>query len=83
MVLGFLLYEAVDLVWNFGGMTYRGAKNAYNWYYEVPTVDDIEIKKLSEIDKRMRHIEDILGNLTPNQLEKLAIDVKVIKDKDN
>ena len=54
MVLGFLLYEAVDLAWNFGGMTYRGAKNIYNWYYEVPTADDIEIKKLSEIDKRMR-----------------------------
>ena len=34
MVLGFILYEAVDLVWNFGGMTFRGAKGAYNWYYE-------------------------------------------------
>ena len=32
-----LLYEAVDLAWNFGGMTYRGVKNVYNWYYEVPT----------------------------------------------
>lgn len=83
MVLGFLLYEAVDLAWNFGGMTYRGAKNVYNWYYEVPIAHDIEIKKLSEIDKRMRHIEDILNNLTPNQLEKLAIDVKVLKDKDD
>ena len=70
-------------VFLFGGMTYRGAKNVYNWYYVVPTADDIEIKKLSEIDKRMRHIEDILGNLTPNQLEKLSIDVKVLKDKDD
>ena len=29
MVLGFLLYEAVDLAWNFGGMTYRGGKYVY------------------------------------------------------
>ena len=82
MVLGFLLYEAVDLAWKFGGMTYRGVKNVYNWYYEVPTPDEIEIRKLGEIDKRMRHIENILANLTPNQLEKLSIDVKVLKDKD-
>jgi len=82
MVLGFLLYEAVDLAWNFGGMTYRGVKNVYNWYYKVPTQDEIEIRKLGEIDKRMRHIENILANLTPNQLEKLSIDVKVLKDKD-
>ena len=39
MVLGFLLYEAVDLAWNFGGMTYRGGKYIYNWYYQVPSQD--------------------------------------------
>ena len=55
MVLGFILYEAVDLLWNFGGMTYRGSKLVYNWYYDIPTPDDIEIsqlKKLNDIDWR-------------------------------
>ena len=46
MVLGFILYEAVDLLWNFGGMTYRGSKLVYNWYYDIPTPDDIEINEL-------------------------------------
>jgi|UniRef100_A0A6C0ALQ9 hypothetical protein len=70
MVLGFILYEAVDLVWNFGGMTFRGAKGAYNWYYEVPTPDDIEIHKLEDIEKRMKHLEDLLSK-----------DKQCIKDK--
>jgi hypothetical protein len=60
MVLGFLLYEAVDLIWNFGGLTYRGTKNVYNWYYAVPTPDDVEIHKLEDIEKRMKHLEELL-----------------------
>ena len=60
MVLGFLLYEAVDLIWNFGAMTYRGSKNVYDWYYEVPTPDDIEIHKLEDIENRMKHLEELL-----------------------
>lgn len=60
MVLGFLLYEAVDLAWNFGGMTYRGGKYIYNWYYHVPSQDDIEIQDLEEIKKRMAVLEDLL-----------------------
>ena len=83
MVLGLLVYEAMDVVYHVSKITYNSVSFVYNWYYEVPTPDDIEIRKLSEIDKRMRHIEDILGNLTPNQLEKLSIDVKVLKDKDD
>ena len=46
MVLGFLLYEAADFTWHFGKIIYNGSKYAYNWYYEVPTPDEIEIDKL-------------------------------------
>ena len=62
----------------------RGRGGLHHICYVVKNLDDLPIiKKLSEIDKRMRHIEDILANLTPNQLEKLSIDVKVLKDKDD
>ena len=69
MVLGFLLYEAVDLAWNFGGMTYRGGKNIYNWYYQVPSQDDIEIKELEEIKKRMAVLEDLLRSQQSKKLD--------------
>ena len=62
MVLGFLLYEAVDLAWHFGGMTYRGGKYIYNWYYEIPTADEIEIDKLKLLEKKITNIEKLLEN---------------------
>ena len=30
MVLGFILYEAVDFVWHFGKLTWDGIKYVYN-----------------------------------------------------
>jgi hypothetical protein len=60
MVLGFLLYETVDFVWHFGKMSYNGSKYVYDWYYEVPTPDDIEISKLKELEDKIIHIEDLL-----------------------
>jgi hypothetical protein len=62
MVLGLLLYEAVDLFWNFGGMTYRGSKYVYNWYYHIPTPDDIEIHELKKLNNRIAHLENLIKN---------------------
>ncbi len=60
MVLGFLLYEAVDFTWHFGKMIYNGGKYAYDWYYEVPTSDEIEIDKLVIIERKLDKLEHIL-----------------------
>lgn len=60
MVLGFLLYEAVDFVWHFGKMSYNGSKYVYDWYYEVPTNDEIEISKLKALEEKIEHIENML-----------------------
>ena len=60
MVLVFLLYEAVDFTWHFGKMIYNGSKYAYDWYYEVPTSDEIEIDKLVIIERKLDKLEHIL-----------------------
>ena len=60
MVLGFLLYEAVDFVWHFGKMSYNGSKYIYDWYYEIPSVDEIEIDKLKLLEEKMVHLEHLL-----------------------
>jgi hypothetical protein len=60
MVLGFLLYEAVDFVWHFGKMSYNGTKYVYDWYYEIPSVDEIEIDKLKLLEEKMVHLEHLL-----------------------
>ena len=35
MVLGFLVYEAMDVAYHVGKITYNGASLIYNWYYDV------------------------------------------------
>ena len=60
MVLGFILYEAVDFVWHFGKLTWDGTKYVYNWYYEIPSNDKIEIDKLTLLENKIKHIEELL-----------------------
>ena len=60
MVLGFILYEAVDFVWHFGKMTYNGSKYVYDWYYEIPSADEIEIDKLKLLEEKIVHLEHLL-----------------------
>ena len=38
MVLGFILYEAVDIVYSVGKLTVNGGKYVYNWYYVVSRI---------------------------------------------
>ena len=68
MVLGFLLYEAVDFTWHFGKMVYNGTKYAYDWYYEVPTVDEIEIDKLVILEQKIDKLELMLEKIEPEHL---------------
>ena len=79
MVLGFILYEAVDFVWHFGKMTYNGSKYVYDWYYEVPTNDEIEISKLKELEEKIVYIENML--IKTNEL-KIVKDLKTNKNCD-
>ena len=60
MVLGFILYEAVDFVWHFGKMSYNGSKYVYDWYYEIPSADEIEIDKLKLLEEKIVHLEHLL-----------------------
>ena len=71
MVLGFLLYEAVDVAYHVGKITFNGASFIYNWYYDINIHnldnkvrnDEEHIKKLEE---RVKQLEDMLliGDLT-------------------
>ena len=33
MVLGFILYETIDIIYNVGAITYNGSAYLYRWYY--------------------------------------------------
>ena len=59
-MIGWMLYETVDLVWHVSGMTYRGGKYIYDWYYDIPTPDEIEINKLKFLEDKVVHLEKLL-----------------------
>lgn len=75
MVLGFVLYEAVDVGYNVLKMTYNGAAYGYNWYYGITTEtletklqhDEDELKKTKDriavLERRLLALEDSKKNI--------------------
>ena len=63
MVLGFILYETVDLVYNVGAMTYNGSAYLYRWYYKI---DCENLKKKKEIEELRSRLCDLENQLLTN-----------------
>lgn len=63
MVLGFILYETVDLAYNMGLMTYNGTAYVYRWYYGI---DDENTKKEKEIEELRERIAMLEKRLLTN-----------------
>ncbi len=68
MVLGFLLYETVDVGYNILKLTYNGSTYVYNWYYNIqPETIENKIKndeeELKETKKRLKILEDKIKEL--------------------
>ena len=67
MVLGFILYETVDLVYNVGLMTYNGSSYLYKWYYGIENEEIKKEKELEELRLRLAILEKkLLTNGTCN-----------------
>lgn len=75
MVLGFVLYETVDVGYNIIKMTYNGVAYTYNWYYgTIPETletklqhDEHELKQTKEriavLERRLLALEDSKKNI--------------------
>ena len=60
MVLGFILYETVDLVYNVGALTYNGTKYIYQWYYGIEGEPIIKEKEIELLRIRIKKLEQRL-----------------------
>tara|TARA_Y100001935_G_scaffold248191_1_gene245066 strand:- start:296 stop:535 length:240 start_codon:yes stop_codon:yes gene_type:complete len=62
MVLGFILYETIDIAYNVGKIGYNSVTGLYNWYYDIKSEEQEEINRLdrleNKIDKISRLFED-------------------------
>ena len=63
MVLGFILYESLELVYNVGKLTINGAYGLYSWYYDVkpPMTEQmkLELKQIELIERLTNRIENL------------------------
>jgi hypothetical protein len=68
MVLGFLLYETVDLGINVIKITYNSARSTYYWWYglDYPEVA-LEKKAIEDVEKLTHKLEDIEKILKDNK----------------
>jgi len=64
MVLGYILYETVDLGISAIKLTYRGVRASYYWWYSMdyPEVEreNRKIKDIEELSKKLERLEKLL-----------------------
>ena len=59
MVLGFILYETIDLAYNVGKLGYNSVTGLYNWYYNVKSDDVEEIERLTRLENKIDKISKL------------------------
>ena len=72
MVLGFILYETVDLVYNISALTYNGTKYMYKWYYGIEDEEVIKEKEIELLRIRIKDLEEKLLTNGPSENHKKA-----------
>lgn len=64
MVLGFILYESIDLVYNVGKLSYNAITGTYNWYYGVQSPEvqerEREMTKIEELEAKIDQLTNII-----------------------
>lgn len=64
MVLGFVLYESIDLAYNIIKLGYNGITGAYSWYYYEPEEEaSREQEILIEMTNLMSKLEELQKEL--------------------
>lgn len=80
-MIGFIIYETVDILYTLGKLTYNGGKYVYNWYYPEPETEkitEIEISTINnnsnmftledkeQLEKRISKLEKLLQEKNDN-----------------
>ena len=61
MVLGFILYEAFDVVYHLSCLVFGGGKYFYHWYFGID--EAIKRGNVKEIEMLLKRIEILENNL--------------------
>ena len=81
MVLGFILYESIDLVYHAGKIGYNTITGAYNWYYNIQPE---EVKEKERLDRLENKLDKISKLFEDNDLKEKINQLNLkIEDKKN
>lgn len=57
-MLGYILYETLDLLYHAGKLTISGVIHIYNWYYSIEADTNIgEEDKIKILEQRLNELE--------------------------
>ena len=77
MVLGFILYEGVELTYNFLKLGFKIISSSYRWYYGIKP--ETEQNKILRLENRIEELEEILVD---TQKDEFAL-MKMMLDKND
>jgi hypothetical protein len=64
MVLGFILYESIDLFYNVGKLSYNAITGTYNWYYSIQSPEiqerELEMTKIKALEEKIDQLTNII-----------------------
>ena len=64
-MIGFLLTEAIDILYSLGKLSYNGAAWLYYWYTNAP-VSKQKSLEMKSLDERVKELERLVNS--PNEL---------------
>lgn len=68
-MIGFILYEAMDLTWAFGKTVFDIIGAGYRWYYHIPNEQQRIEMQIMRLTDKIQELEDKLDQKTPNETE--------------
>ena len=79
MVLGFILYETIDVAYNVSKLGYNSITGLYNWYYNINSEEQEEKNRLDRLENKIDKISKLFED---NDLKEKINELNLkIKDK--
>ena len=78
MVLGFLIYESIDIAYNVSKIGYNSITGIYNWYYQVKNEEEEkENDRLSRLENKIDKISKLFEEEDlKNKIQQLNLKIK-------
>ena len=68
-MIGFILYEAMDLTWAFGKTVFDIIGTGYRWYYHIPNEQQRIEMQIMRLTDKIQELEEKLDRREPGEVD--------------